>query len=43
VPIVLPPTAFDTVAYGEASGSKVLTTLFKDPDGTVIQLDQRVS
>lgn len=43
VPIVLPPTAFDTIAYGETSGSKVLTTLFKDPDGTVIQLDQRVS
>jgi catechol 2,3-dioxygenase-like lactoylglutathione lyase family enzyme len=42
VPIVLPPTAFDTVAYGEEPGGKVLTTLFKDPDGIVIQLDQRV-
>ena len=43
VPIVLAPTAVDTVAYGEPPGGKVLTTLFKDPDGTVIQLDQRVS
>lgn len=42
VPIVLPPSTFDTVAYGEATGGKVMTTLFKDPDGTVIQLDQRV-
>jgi catechol 2,3-dioxygenase-like lactoylglutathione lyase family enzyme len=42
VPIVLQPTVFDTVAYGEPSGSKVMTTLFKDPDGTIIQLDQRV-
>jgi hypothetical protein len=30
------------VAYGEPAGKKVMTTLFKDPDGTVIQLDQRV-
>ncbi|MEW6296632.1 MAG: VOC family protein [Thermodesulfobacteriota bacterium] len=43
VPIVLPPTVVDTVAYGEPPGGKVMTTLFKDPDGTVIQLDQRVS
>jgi catechol 2,3-dioxygenase-like lactoylglutathione lyase family enzyme len=42
VPIVLPPTTFDTVAYGEPAGGKVMTTLFKDPDGIVIQLDQRV-
>lgn len=42
VPIVLPPTTFDTVAYGEPAGGKVMTTLFKDPDGIVIQLDQRI-
>jgi catechol 2,3-dioxygenase-like lactoylglutathione lyase family enzyme len=42
VPIVLPPKVFDTVAYGEPPGGKVMTTLFKDPDGIVIQLDQRV-
>ena len=43
VPIVLPPTVADSIAYGESPGGKVMTTLFKDPDGTVIQLDQRVS
>ena len=42
VPIVLPPTAVGTVAYGEEPGGKVMTTLFKDPDGIVIQLDQRL-
>ncbi len=42
VPIVLPPTTSDSVAYGEAPGKKVMTTLFKDPDGIIVQLDQRV-
>ena len=42
VPIVLAPTVFDTVAYGEPPGGKVKTMLFKDPDGIVLQLDQRV-
>ncbi len=43
VPIVMPPTTFDSVAYGEEPGGQVLTTLFKDPDGIVVQLDQRVT
>ena len=43
VPIVMPPTIFDSVAYGEEPGGQVLTTLFKDPDGIVLQLDQRVA
>lgn len=42
VPIVMPPTVFDSVAYGEPPGGQIKTTLFKDPDGVVIQLDQRV-
>jgi len=42
VPIVLPPTTTDSIAYGEPAGTKVMTTLFKDPDGIVVQLDQRV-
>lgn len=42
VPVVMPPTAFDSVAYGQPSGTQIMTTLFKDPDGIVIQLDQRV-
>ncbi len=43
VPIVMPPTTFDSAAYGEEPGGQVLTTLFKDPDGIVLQLDQRVA
>ena len=42
VPIVLPPTTTDSVAYGEAPGKKVMTTLFNDTDGIIVQLDQRV-
>jgi catechol 2,3-dioxygenase-like lactoylglutathione lyase family enzyme len=43
VRILLPPTESDTVAYGEPPGSKVLTALFEDPDGTIVQFDQRLS
>jgi catechol 2,3-dioxygenase-like lactoylglutathione lyase family enzyme len=43
VKILLPPTESDTVAYGEPAGGKVLTTLFADPDGTIVQFDQRLS
>jgi catechol 2,3-dioxygenase-like lactoylglutathione lyase family enzyme len=43
VKILLAPTESDTVAYGEAPGRKVLTTLFEDPDGTIVQFDQRLS
>ena len=42
VPILVPPTVSDTVAYGEEPGGKVLTTLFQDPDGIIVQLDERV-
>jgi hypothetical protein len=38
----LPPTESDTVAYGEPAGGKVLTALFEDPDGTIVQFDQRL-
>ena len=41
--IVMPPTTFDSVAYGEEPGTQIRTTLFKDPDGIVLQLDQRVN
>lgn len=43
VKILLPPTESDTVAYGEPPGGKVLTALFEDPDGTIVQFDQRLS
>lgn len=42
VPILLPPTVGDTIALGEAPGGKILSTLFQDPDGIIIQLDQRL-
>ena len=43
VKILLQPTESDTVAYGEPAGGKVLTALFEDPDGTIVQFDQRLS
>jgi catechol 2,3-dioxygenase-like lactoylglutathione lyase family enzyme len=43
VKILLRPTESDTVAYGEPPGRKVLTALFEDPDGTIVQFDQRLS
>ena len=41
VKILVPPYEADSVAYGEKSGAKVLTCLFEDPDGTILQFDQR--
>jgi catechol 2,3-dioxygenase-like lactoylglutathione lyase family enzyme len=43
VKIVVEPYAADSIAYGEKSGGKVLTCLFEDPDGTILQFDQRVN
>jgi catechol 2,3-dioxygenase-like lactoylglutathione lyase family enzyme len=43
VKIVVEPYAADSIAYGERSGNKVLTCLFEDPDGTILQFDQRVN
>jgi catechol 2,3-dioxygenase-like lactoylglutathione lyase family enzyme len=42
VKILVQPYAADSIAYGEKSGEKVLTCLFEDPDGTILQFDQRV-
>jgi catechol 2,3-dioxygenase-like lactoylglutathione lyase family enzyme len=41
VKILVPPYAADSVAYGDQGGEKVLTCLFEDPDGTILQFDQR--
>ena len=30
-------------AYGEAPGSRVRTVLFRDPEGNIVQLDQRLT
>ena len=41
VKMIVPPYEADSVAYGEKGGGKVLTCLFEDPDGTILQFDQR--
>jgi hypothetical protein len=40
VKIIVPPYEADAIAYGERSAGKVLTCLFEDPDGTILQFDQ---
>ena len=42
VPVVTPPTICDSATYGESPGGRVKTTVFKDPDGALVQLDQRM-
>ena len=42
VKILAPPYEADSIAYGERGGGKVLTCLFEDPDGTILQFDQRM-
>ncbi len=43
VSILVPPVEADTVAYGEKPGGKVLTCLFQDPDGIILQFDERLT
>lgn len=38
----VPPYAANTTAHGEKAAGKVLTCLFEDPDGTILQFDQRL-
>ncbi len=42
VPVMTRPAGSDTVAYGEAPGGTVRTMFLRDPDGNVVQFDQRV-
>ncbi len=42
-PILSGPVTTDTLRYGEAAGHSVRTLLVRDPDGNVIQFDQRQS
>jgi catechol 2,3-dioxygenase-like lactoylglutathione lyase family enzyme len=42
VKILVPPSETDSGGYGEKPGRKFLTCLFEDPDGIILQLDQRV-
>jgi catechol 2,3-dioxygenase-like lactoylglutathione lyase family enzyme len=41
--VLFEPAVGDTVAYGEPPGGKVKSTFLRDPDGSYVQLDQRVS
>jgi catechol 2,3-dioxygenase-like lactoylglutathione lyase family enzyme len=42
VHFAMAPTAVDARGYGGVKGEQVLTCLFEDPDGTIIQLDERL-
>ncbi len=42
VPIIVQPVDADTIAYGEPAGGKCRSAFLRDPDGNVVQLDQRV-
>lgn len=42
VPIPVPATQSDTLAYGEVPGGTLLTRLFQDPDGIILQFDERL-
>jgi catechol 2,3-dioxygenase-like lactoylglutathione lyase family enzyme len=41
--VVYGPSDTDTAAYGEPSGGTVRFLLLQDPDGNVVQFEQRVS
>jgi catechol 2,3-dioxygenase-like lactoylglutathione lyase family enzyme len=43
VKVLVPPYETDAGGYGETSSRKFLTCLFEDPDGIIVQLDQRVT
>ena len=43
VKILVAPAELDSGGYGEAPGRKFLTCLFEDPDGIILQIDQRVA
>ena len=42
VRFVMEPTEVDARGYGGEKGQTVLTCLFEDPDGTILQLDERL-
>jgi catechol 2,3-dioxygenase-like lactoylglutathione lyase family enzyme len=43
VTFVVEPSESAGEAYGEPHEKRILTTIFKDPDGTMIQFDQRMN
>jgi catechol 2,3-dioxygenase-like lactoylglutathione lyase family enzyme len=42
VRFVMEPTETDARGYGGRKGEKVLTCLFEDPDGIIVQFDERI-
>ena len=40
--VLMKPQVADTKDYGEAPGGKILSSFLRDPDGNVVQLDQRL-
>ncbi|HEY3696308.1 VOC family protein [Phenylobacterium sp.] len=40
--VLSPPSEEDTKAYGEPPGQKVRAAFIEDPDGNIVQLDQRL-
>ena len=42
VELIVEPSIGDTWLYGEPSGGKVKTAFLRDPDGNVVQLDERI-
>jgi catechol 2,3-dioxygenase-like lactoylglutathione lyase family enzyme len=43
VPVVVPPGDSDSLLFGEKPGRTMRTCILKDPDGNIIQFDQRVT
>jgi catechol 2,3-dioxygenase-like lactoylglutathione lyase family enzyme len=43
VRFVMKPTLTDARGYGGTKDEKVLTCLFEDPDGTILQFDERIA
>ena len=43
VPFVYGPADTDTATYGEPAGGTIRLLMLRDPDGNIVQLDQRVT
>jgi catechol 2,3-dioxygenase-like lactoylglutathione lyase family enzyme len=41
VPIMVRPADADSIAYGEPAGKVLRSAFLRDPDGNIVQLDQR--
>jgi len=39
--VMMEPVETDSIAYGEPSGKMIRSALLRDPDGNIVQLDQR--